>query len=74
MTQLHTKIFFLFNSLNINNGLNKSKEILDKVGLKHRFNHYPSQLSGGEQQRVAIARSLVMKPKLILADLSLIHI
>ena len=52
----------------INNPIKKAKEILDRFGLKKRFNHLPSQLSGGEQQRVAIARSVVMKPKLILAD------
>ena len=52
----------------INNPIKKAKEILDRFGLRKRFNHLPSQLSGGEQQRVAIARSVVMKPKLILAD------
>ncbi|MFA5592939.1 MAG: ATP-binding cassette domain-containing protein [Micavibrio sp.] len=45
-----------------------AEEALSGVGLSHRFDHYPSQLSGGEQQRVAIARALSMKPKLILAD------
>lgn len=46
----------------------KSTELLEQLGLKDRINHFPSQLSGGEQQRVAIARSIVLNPKLILAD------
>jgi putative ABC transport system ATP-binding protein len=43
-------------------------ELLDKVGLSHRFEHYPSQLSGGEQQRVAIARAFIGSPKILFAD------
>ena len=52
----------------ISNAEIKAREILERFGLSERFYNLPSQLSGGEQQRVAIARSIVMKPKLILAD------
>ncbi|WP_099339867.1 ABC transporter ATP-binding protein [Candidatus Fonsibacter ubiquis] len=52
----------------IENAQKKSSELLEQFGLKDRLNHFPSQLSGGEQQRVAIARSIILSPKLILAD------
>ena len=46
----------------------KARDLLDRVGLGHRMEHYPGQLSGGEQQRVAIARALAAGARLILAD------
>ena len=46
----------------------KAKEILDRFGLSNRFNNFPSQLSGGQKQKVAIARSLLNEPEIIIAD------
>lgn len=51
-----------------NTAMARAKELLDYVGLRDRMEHRPAELSGGEQQRVAIARSVMMRPKLILAD------
>ncbi len=46
----------------------RARELLDRVGLADRYDHYPVQLSGGEQQRVALARAFVNRPPLIFAD------
>ncbi|HET8855457.1 MAG TPA: ABC transporter ATP-binding protein [Salinimicrobium sp.] len=50
------------------NAISTARELLDKVGLGSRLNHYPSQLSGGEQQRVALARAFSNRPSILFAD------
>ena len=49
-------------------GLQRARDLLTAVGLERRMDHYPVQLSGGEQQRVALARAFVLRPPIILAD------
>ena len=58
----------LINNFDKNESFKKAESLLTKLGLKERLNHYPHELSGGEQQRVAIARALINEPELILAD------
>lgn len=50
------------------NGIGHARRLLEEVGLKERMDHYPIQLSGGEQQRVALARAFVVEPPIVMAD------
>ena len=50
------------------NGLQQARRLLEEVGLRDRVDHYPVQLSGGEQQRVALARAFVVEPPIVMAD------
>jgi putative ABC transport system ATP-binding protein len=52
----------------VNDGGFRARDLLDRVGLLDRRDHYPVQLSGGEQQRVALARAFVMRPPILMAD------
>ena len=58
----------VYEDRNKSDATQKAKELLDFLGLKDRFEHKPSQLSGGEQQRVAVARALINDPDVIFAD------
>jgi len=52
----------------MNESQKRAKELLDFLGISHRLEHKPAQLSGGEQQRVAVARALMNNPSIIFAD------
>lgn len=59
---------FINKDLGKKQAIERAKKILDDLGLNERINHYPRELSGGEQQRVAFARALINNPSVILAD------
>ncbi len=64
----NTFLPLMIKNMDIEDAKKKAEEMLKKVNLLNRKNHFPSELSGGEQQRVAIARALIADTKLILAD------
>ena len=64
----NVEIAMMANKKNLNESTLLAKRMLNKVGLSHRCNHFPSDLSGGEQQRVAIARAFACKAKVLFVD------
>jgi lipoprotein-releasing system ATP-binding protein len=58
----------LIQGIEVQRARREAEQLLEKVGLKDRMSHRPGKLSGGEQQRVAVARSVILQPKLILAN------
>jgi lipoprotein-releasing system ATP-binding protein len=58
----------MINGVSLNKATERAKELLDSVGLAERFNHKPAELSGGEQQRIAVVRALANDPSIIFAD------
>ena len=64
----NVEIPLLLQNLNSRDSRRRSLEMLETLGLAHRANHRPDQLSGGEQQRVAVARALVHRPAVVWAD------
>ena len=58
----------ILNNYSKNDAYKRSKKILDKFGLIERIRHFPNSLSGGEQQRIAIARAMVTSPRIVIAD------
>ena len=58
----------MIGGLNQTDAMAKAKSILDRLGVAHRAAHKPNELSGGEQQRVAVARALINQPALVFAD------
>lgn len=64
----NVSIPMMINGISLKNSLKKSEELLKTVGLQERFEHKPAELSGGEAQRVAVARALANNPKIIFAD------
>jgi lipoprotein-releasing system ATP-binding protein len=59
---------YLMSAYNKREAREKARHLLESVGMSHRLTHHPSQLSGGEKQRIAIARAFINNPPLILAD------
>jgi len=66
--QENVRVALKINGQDGSEGIRRSQELLEALGVGERGDHFPEQLSGGEQQRVAIARALAMAPPLILAD------
>ena len=68
LTALENVILPMEFSGTVNGAVKRAEHLLGSVGIIHRRDHYPAQLSGGEQQRVALARAFMMKPSVLLAD------